>query len=106
MAINSTNTIATTLGVDSESQYIRMVFVDKLDGSVDVDYYFYTDKSGFIADEYSFINRSLSADITRSFNTGVLTPADNTIDNKHDLAIAELILRGLDGNKLSKVDLV
>jgi len=50
------------------------------------------------------INNVLDFDFS-NHGTGILAAADVTLDNLHDLAIAELEVRGLDAAGLVKVDL-
>ena len=104
MAINNTNTVTTLAGVDSVSSYIRLECKLLPNGKASIKYFLYKDKASYTAgnppinDAYDFNYNS--------YITDVLIPSDINIDNLHDLAIAELVARGLDGAKLSKVDLV
>jgi hypothetical protein len=104
MAINNTNTVSTLAGVDSVSSYIRLECKLLPSGKAAIKYFLYKDKASYSAgnppinDAYDFNYNS--------YITDVLIPSDINIDNLHDLAIAELVSRGLDGAKLSKVDLV
>jgi len=103
MAINNTNTVSTLAGVDSTSSYIRLECKLLPNGKASIKYFLYKDKASYSAgsnpinDAYDF-NYNL-------YITEVLAPADINIDNLHDLAIAELISRGLDNAKLAKTDL-
>jgi len=104
MAIQNTNTVSTKAGVDSVSSYIRLEIKLLATGKASIKYFVYKDKSSYSAgiphinDAYDFNYNS--------YITGVLLPTDIAIEDLHDLAIAELVSRGLDGAKLEKVDLV
>jgi hypothetical protein len=106
MAINSTNTIATKLGVNITSAYIRVRTYDNMDGSIHIEPYFYADKASFQANETNTINSILDDALIHAWDTDVLVAANHSIDNKHDLVIAKLVERGLDVAKLAKTDLV
>ena len=103
MAINNTNTVSTLAGVDSTSSYIRLEVKLLPDGKAAIKYFLYKDKASYTAgnppvnDAYDFNYNS--------YITDVLLPSDINIDNLHDLAIAELVSRGLDNAKLAKTDL-
>jgi hypothetical protein len=104
MAINNTNVALNSLGESLASTYIRIATKGRLDGSFDILFYVYKDKASFLAGGLP-IQDFLDLDFEH-FNTGVLAPADSGIDNLHDLAITELVARGLDASKLAKTDLV
>lgn len=104
MAINSTNTIPTQAGVDSNSCYIRLEIKLLPNGKAAVKFFIHPDKAHYAAGQAP-VNDTYDFDFSR-FLSDVLLPADANIDNVHDLAIAELVNRGLDNAKLSKVDLV
>jgi hypothetical protein len=50
------------------------------------------------------INNVLKFNLS-NFHPGILNSNETTLDNITDLSIAELVNRGWDGSKLSKVDL-
>ena len=104
MAIQNTNTVSTLAGVDSVSSYIRLEVKLLATGKASIKYFLYKDKASYTAGNPP-INNAYDFNFN-SYITGVLTPAEIDIDSLHDLAIAELVARGLDGAKLSKVDLV
>ena len=105
MAINSTNTIATKLGINITSAYIRVRTYDNMDGSIHIEPYFYADKASFLDNETNTINGILDDSLIRAWDTSILIPSEHSLDNKHDLAISKLVERGLDIAKLTKVDL-
>ncbi|MHA2388100.1 MAG: hypothetical protein ACXACW_05185 [Candidatus Hodarchaeales archaeon] len=103
MAINNTNTLSTKIGLDSNSTYIRLEIYLGTGQQSSVGYHVYANKADYLAGE-KIINNVINFDFS-NYNSGVLTSAEVTLDNLHDLAIAELGNRGLDVSKLSKVDL-
>lgn len=104
MAINNTNTVATKLGLDTTSTYIRLQIYLGTSTEVQIDFHVYTDKDSYLAGK-SIINSMLEFDFSK-YNTVVALASDVNLDNLHDLAIAELVARGMDAAKLEKVDLV
>ena len=104
MAINNTNTVSTLAGVDATSAYIRLEFKLLPNGRAAIKYFVYPTKAEYTAGA-SPIN-GVYDEIYNRFLTDVLLPNEVTIDNLHDLAIAELVARGMDNAKLVKADLV
>ena len=104
MAINNTNTVATKLGLDSTSSYIRLEIYLSKGEKAEIAFHVYASKQAYLDGDPS-INKVLDFDFS-NYNAGVLLPADVNLDNLHDIAIAELVTRGLDVAKLAKVDLV
>lgn len=104
MAINNTNPLSTKVGVDSASTYIRLEIYLGTGQQAEIGYHVYADKAAYVAGE-KIINNMLDFNFS-SLNTGVLPAAEVTLENLHDLAVAELVARGLDAANLEKVDLV
>jgi len=104
MAINNTNTVSTLAGVDVTSAYIRLEFKLLPNGRALIKYFVYPSKDEYIAGA-SPIN-GVYDEIYNRFLTDVLLPNEVTIDNLHDLAISELVARGMDNSKLAKTDLI
>jgi hypothetical protein len=104
MAINNTNTVATKLGLDATSSYIRLQIYLGTGTEVQIDFHVYTDKAAYLAGK-SIINSMLEFDFSK-YNTDIALASDVNLDNLHDLAIAELVARGMDNAKLAKTDLV
>lgn len=103
MAINNTNALNTKLGLDINATYIRLEIYLGTGQQSSVSYHVYANKSDYLVGE-KMINNVINFDFS-NYNVGVLTSNDITLDNLHDLAIAELGNRGLDISKLSKVNL-
>ena len=104
MAINNTNTINTNLGVDVSSTYIRLHLTIKENGNAIIEYRFYSNKTNYLEGLHP-INDSLPTDLVKTYE--INTPlGDWSKDSIHDLAITELVARGMDNTKLAKVDLV
>ena len=104
MAILNTNTTSTKLGVDITSMYTRLEIYLGTGNGAEIGFHCYASKQAFLDGE-SMINNMLDGDYS-NYSTGVLVASDVTLDNLHDLAIAELVNRGLDVSKLAKADLV
>lgn len=104
MAINNTNTVSTKLGVDTSSTYIRLEIYLGTGQKAQISYHVYPNKLAYTNNE-EMINKLLNEDFS-NLQTDVLTPSDVTLENLHDLAIAELVARGMDNAKLAKTDLV
>jgi hypothetical protein len=104
MAINNTNAIATKLGVDVSSTYIRLEIYLGTGKEIEIGYHVYPNKLAFTNNE-RMINNILDFDFEH-YRVENLLPNEVTIDNLHDLAIAELVDRGLDVSGLAKADLV
>lgn len=104
MAINNTNAISTKLGVDAPSAYIRLEIYLGLGKEAVISYLVYANKDAYLASE-DMINSVLQFDFS-NYTTPMLAAADVNLDNLHDLAIAELEVRGLDAAGLAKADLV
>jgi hypothetical protein len=113
MAINNTNAISTKLGLDIASTYVRLEIylgtaVEAQIGLTAVEaqigFHAYADKAAYLAGE-SMINNVLDFDLS-NYGVEILLASDVNLDNLHDLAIAELVVRGLDATKLAKTDLV
>jgi hypothetical protein len=104
MAINNTNTVTTIAGVDLTSSYIRIEGKLRANGGYLIMFKFYKDKASHQAGD-SDINKTLDDSLCASFETASLTSTQG-YDYLHDLAIAELVARGMDNAKLTKVDLV
>jgi hypothetical protein len=104
MAINNTNTISTKLGVDVSSTYIRLEIYLGTGKEIEIGYHVYPNKLSFTNNE-RMINNILEFDFER-YRVENLLSNEITIDNLHDLAITELVARGMDNTKLVKADLV
>ena len=104
MAINNTNTISTKLGLDVTSTYIRLEIYLSKGEKAEISFHAYASKAAYTSGETS-INKMLEMDLS-NYQAGLLIPTDVTLDNLHDLAIAELVTRGMDNAKLAKADLV
>ena len=104
MAINNTNAISTKLGVDAPSAYIRLEIYLGLGKEAVISYLVYANKDAYLASE-DMINSVLEFDFS-NYTIPMLAAADVNLDNLHDLAIAELVDRGLDASRLAKADLV
>ena len=104
MAINNTNTVSTKVGLDLTSCYIRIYGRLKVDGSYEVFFNVYKDKASYTANNQELINNQLDFDFSE-FTTAPLT-SNQGYDYLHDLAISELVARGMDNANLAKTDLV
>ena len=104
MAINNTNAVSTKLGVDVSSTYIRLEIYLGTGQKAEIGYHVYADKAAYLAGE-NMINNVLDFDFS-NHDTGILAAADVSLDNLHDLAVSELVDRGLDASGLAKADLV
>jgi hypothetical protein len=104
IAINNTNALSTKLGLDAASSYIRLEIYLGDGQQAEIGYHVYANKAAYIAGE-KMINNVMDFDFS-NYNAGILAAADVNLDNLHDLAIAELVVRGMDNSKLSKADLV
>jgi hypothetical protein len=103
MAINNTNAISTKLGLDIASTYIRLEIYLGTGKQAEIGFHAYADKDAYLAGE-SMINNVLDFDMS-NYSVEVAVASDVNLDNLHDLAIAELVERGLDMAKLAKADL-
>ena len=103
MAINNTNAISTKLGLDIASTYIRLEIYLGTGVEAQIGFHAYADKPAYLAGE-SMINNVLDFDMS-NYAVEILVASDVNLDNLHDLAIAELVERGLDATKLAKTDL-
>ena len=104
MAINNTNAISTKLGLDIVSSYIRLEIYLGTGEEIEIGYHVYPNKLSFTNNE-RMINNILEFDFER-YRVENLLSNEITIDNLHDLAITELVARGMDNTKLVKADLV
>ena len=104
MAINNTNAISTKLGLDVASTYIRLEIYLGTGKQAQIGFHAYANKDAYLAGE-SMINSVLDFDLS-NYGVEILEASDVSLDNLHDLAIAELEERGLDVAKLAKADLV
>jgi len=103
MAINNTNAISTKLGLDVASTYIRLEIYLGTGKQAEIGFHAYANKDAYLAGE-SMINNVLDFDMS-NYSVEVAVASDVNLDNLHDLAIAELVERGLDMAKLAKADL-
>ena len=103
MAINNTNAIATKLGLELPNYYIRIYGKLKINGSYEVGFNIYKNRDSYVDNSMDIINSQLDFDFS-PFNTPALTAVQG-YSYLHDLAIAELVERGLDMAKLAKADL-
>lgn len=104
MAINNTNAISTKLGLDVASTYIRLEIYLGTGKEAQIGFHAYANKDAYLAGE-SMINNVLDFDMS-NYGVEIAVASDVNLDNLHDLAIAELVERGLDVAKLAKTDLV
>lgn len=103
MAINNTNVLNTKLGLSIDSAYIRLEIYLGVGKQTVLSYQVYADKDAYI-ESGEMINNVIDFDFS-NLTLVDLSGADVTLDNLHDLAINELVERGLDASKLAKVDL-
>ena len=103
MAINNTNAISTKLGLDVASTYIRLEIYLGTGKQAEIGFHAYANKDAYLAGE-SMINNVLDFDMS-NYSVEVAVASDVNLDNLHDLAIAELVERGLDMAKLATADL-
>jgi len=104
MAINNTNTISTLAGVNINSCYIRLDLRIKENGCPFIEFRFYKDKASYLAGDLP-INSMLPNNISMVYEGD--TPLEDWSKTAiHDLAITELVARGMDNAKLAKTDLV
>lgn len=103
MAINNTNVLNTKLGLSIDSAYIRLEIYLGVGKQTVLSYQVYADKDAYI-ESGEMINNVIDFDFS-NLTLLDLSGADVTLDNLHDLAINELVERGLDASKLAKVDL-
>ena len=100
MAINNTNTVSTKLGVDTSSTYIRLEIYLGVGQKAEISYHVYPNKLAYTNGD-EMINKLVDFDFS-SHTIASLVAIDVTLDNLHDLAIAELVARGMDISKLTK----
>lgn len=104
MAINNTNAIATKLGLELPNSYIRIYGKLKINGSYEVAFNVYKDRDSYVANSMDIINNQLEFDFS-AFNTPALTGSQG-YSYLHDLAVAELVARGLVQDNLSVIDVL
>jgi len=103
MALLNSNAMATNLGVDIASSYLRLEIYIKPSGDVQVAINAYKDKAEFAAGA-STINSAIDFDLS-NIELSEVAAADLNISSIHDLVKAELAERGLDAGKLASADI-
>ena len=103
MALLNTNAMATKLGVDIASSYLRLEIYIKPSGDVQVAINAYKNKEDFAAGG-DMINSAIDFDLS-NIELSEVAAASLNITSIHDLVKAELAERGLDVSKLAAADI-